>query len=233
MILGELIQRIQSLYSRGVQSDDTRLSSRHIYNKLITAKNRLLVLKSNKKQALSSKTYQTLNCVEIIKVGKIECDCTTNSSFCKVYRTKHKIPAILSDINKILIRSVNTLDNSLKFDLTSQNNIKYKSGNRYTKFKSEFYIKNGYFYFISDSVPKIVEITAVFENPLEVKNFSQYCNKRKESDCSSNLDIEFPIDSDLIETLIESATKELILLFKQNNQDISNNTQDDTITQKQ
>jgi hypothetical protein len=231
MILGELIQRVQSLYSRGVQSDDTRLSSRHIYNKLLTARNKLLIQKSNKKQPLNSKTFQTLNCVEIVKVDKIECDCLTSSSFCKVYRTKHKIPNILSDIDKMLISSVNTLDNNIKFDLTLQNNVKYKSGNRYTKTKPEFYIKNGYFYFTSNSIPGIIEITAVFENPLEVKNFSQYCNNDKIR-CLSNLDMEFSIDSDLIEVLIELATKELIIFFKQNSQDISNNAQDDSMTQK-
>ena len=41
MLVKELVQRIQSLYSKGVQSDDTRLSSPHIYNKLITVRSKL------------------------------------------------------------------------------------------------------------------------------------------------------------------------------------------------
>ena len=36
MTTGEVIQRIQSLYSKGVQSDDSRLRPRHIYNKLLS-----------------------------------------------------------------------------------------------------------------------------------------------------------------------------------------------------
>ena len=43
MIIGDIIQRIQSLYSKGVQSDDTRLKSRHIYNVLITNRNNKLL----------------------------------------------------------------------------------------------------------------------------------------------------------------------------------------------
>ena len=35
MKIKEIIQRVQSLYSKGVQSDDTRLSDRHIYNKMV------------------------------------------------------------------------------------------------------------------------------------------------------------------------------------------------------
>ena len=42
MEVGKIVQRIQSLYSKGVESDDTRLMSRHIYNKLLTVRARLI-----------------------------------------------------------------------------------------------------------------------------------------------------------------------------------------------
>ena len=49
MKIGEIIQRIQSLYSKGVESDDTRLMSRHIYNKLLTVRARLISQDAKKK----------------------------------------------------------------------------------------------------------------------------------------------------------------------------------------
>ena len=42
MKIGEIAQRVQSLYSRGVESDDTRLMQRHIYNKLLTTRAKLI-----------------------------------------------------------------------------------------------------------------------------------------------------------------------------------------------
>ena len=42
MILRDIIQRVLSLYNKGLQSDDNRLKPRHIYNKLITVRSLLL-----------------------------------------------------------------------------------------------------------------------------------------------------------------------------------------------
>ena len=47
----ELIQRVQSLYSKGVQSDDSRLTSRHIYNKLTTVRAKLVTEEAKKNQS--------------------------------------------------------------------------------------------------------------------------------------------------------------------------------------
>ena len=53
MLIKEIVQRIQSLYSKGVQSDDSRLSDRHIYNKMITVRSKLISQQHNKKQKIS------------------------------------------------------------------------------------------------------------------------------------------------------------------------------------
>ena len=42
MTVGDLIQRVQSLYSKGVESDDSRLTRRHIYNKLLSVRSTLI-----------------------------------------------------------------------------------------------------------------------------------------------------------------------------------------------
>ena len=44
--IGEIIERIQSAYSKGVKTDDSRLSSRHIYSKIKSVRNRLVVLQA-------------------------------------------------------------------------------------------------------------------------------------------------------------------------------------------
>lgn len=69
MLIKEVIQRIQALYSKGVKSDDSRLSSRHIYSKLKSTRGRLLYEKVNKRQFIASINYQVLACVEL-EIGR-------------------------------------------------------------------------------------------------------------------------------------------------------------------
>jgi len=94
MKISEAIQRIQSLYSLGVQSDDSRLKSRHVYNKMKTVRGRLLYEKANKKQYIANSNYQILNCVELIKAEVHECPCIPPLGCC-IYKTKHPLPAPL------------------------------------------------------------------------------------------------------------------------------------------
>ena len=53
MKIGEIVTRVQSLYSKGVASDDSRLSNRLIYNKMLTVRSRLIVEQAKKKQRIS------------------------------------------------------------------------------------------------------------------------------------------------------------------------------------
>ena len=41
----EVISRIQSMYSKGTASDDTRLSARHIYSKMKTSRSFLALIR--------------------------------------------------------------------------------------------------------------------------------------------------------------------------------------------
>ena len=56
----EIIQRIQSLYSKGAQSDDSRLSDRHIYNKLLTLRSKYISQQAKKKQKVNQWNFQVL-----------------------------------------------------------------------------------------------------------------------------------------------------------------------------
>jgi len=53
MKVEEAIQRVQSMYSRGLQSKDSRLSSRHIYSALCSGRATLIQQQIDKGQKLS------------------------------------------------------------------------------------------------------------------------------------------------------------------------------------
>jgi len=225
MKTNELISRVQSLYSKGLKSDDTRLESRLIFNKLLSSRSKLVSQRARKRQFISKFNYQTLPCVELIKAPIAECPCLPPIG-CDIYRTKYPIPSILTDLNYHLIDSVTTLNGNIVFSEITWNEKKYKSSNKYTANKPDYFIRNGYIYVTQKKGAKVITITGLFENPWEAEKFPSICDDCEDCGCQSPLDMEFPIDNDMVDTLVELATKELVVMFSQSIEDVSNNTRD-------
>ena len=235
MKISELIQRILSLYSKGVQSDDSRLSKRHVYSKILTARSRLILQKLNKRQAISQWNYQTIDCIELIKAEPYECPCLPSVG-CTILRSKFPLPTPLTGmLDGHALQSVTSLEGSVIYSETTWQNKKYKKGSKYTADKPDYYIRNGYIYLTTKKGPKSFSVTGLFEDPLEVEAYDTICgnipcgkNVPSEEcpDCVSPLDKDLPIDKSMVETLIELATQELIITFSQGKEDISNNSID-------
>ena len=230
-----VLQRIQSLYSKGVQSDSSRLSFRHIYSVVLSIRATLLTQKINKKQQVSQWNYQSLHCVELIKALPYECPCLPAIG-CTILRTKERLP---SPITGLLygheIQSVTSLDGSITYSETTWEKKKYNSGNKFTKAKADFYIRDGYLYITSNTGPKAITITGLFEDPLEAENYPSICKDKeceensKENpclNCISVLDREFPIEKDMLKTLIELSNQELLSIFVPGREDLTNNSID-------
>mgnify|MGYP003640065982 CR=1 FL=1 len=235
MIVKEIIQRVQSLYSKGVQSDDSRLSSRHIYSVILSIRDTLLVQKANKRQPISQWNFQTLNCVELIKAQPYECPCLPSVG-CDILRTKGKLPKPLTGlIDGHMIQSVTSLEGSIIYSPTTWKDKKYKKGSKYTSNKPDYYIRDNYLYVTTKKGPKVISITGLFEDPLEAEMYPNLCGgsdcteSSKDNicpDCISPLDKDLPLDRDTVKPLIEMAAQELLSMFSQGREDISNNTRD-------
>jgi len=218
----DVIQRVQSLYSKGVESDDTRLTNRHIYHKMTTTRAKLLTQKVNKKQKISQWDLQTLNCVELVKVKPYECPCLPDVG-CEILRTKYELPIPITSLTKHFIESVTSLEGSINFAETTWTAKKYKKGNKYTANKPDYYIRENYLYITTSKKLRAISITGLFEDTLEASNYQTICEDDEE-DCISFLDMSFPLSKDLIDTLVELIAKELIIAFNQSREDITNNT---------
>lgn len=228
MKVKELIQRIQSLYSKGVESDDTRLSSRHIYNKLVSVRSRLVSQQAKKKQKVSQWNYQTLPCIKLIKVPAHDCPCLPPLG-CEILRSEHKLPAPLSGLSNDLIDWVRSIEKSIKIDRISINALSSQKGNKYSNKKLQFFIENEYLYISTPSNLKVVSMRALFEDPLEAEQFIGYCNENGEcTDCGciDFQEYDFPIDNDLVDTLVEMTIREVVLMFSQSVEDTTNDTRD-------
>jgi len=225
MLIAEIVERIQSLYSKGVASDESRLSDRHVYNKVLSVRMQLLSQQLKKKQRLSDWNYTVLPCVELIKVPNHECSCLGDLG-CDVYRTKFKIPRILTDSNRHFIEYVMSVDNGMKLEETTRQGVLYSKGNKYTGTKPKYLFESGYLYFPSKKNPGVVKIKLLAEDPLKAHHYPSMCEECQEClDCIPTPDHTFDIDGDLIEPLIDICVQEIIGIFGQKKENKSKDTQ--------
>jgi len=208
-----MIQRVQSIYSHGVQSDDSHLSDRHIYNALSTARLKVLSLDTHKRKTLNPLSYQILECVELEKAPTHECPCLPPIG-CDILKTKHKVPRIISN------RTVTSIDGSVVYMEVSWTEKIYKNANKYTAKKPDYYAKNEYLYITNQRGISAVNISGVFEDALSVEMFPSLC---KDVGCFDPYQVEFPLSGEAIESVLEIAYRDLLLLFNQTTSDTANN----------
>lgn len=227
MKIGEAISRVQSLYSRGVKSDDSRLYSAHIYSKLISIRSLLLNQKYSKKQRISYSSYQLLACIEMVKVKPGDCPCIPSLG-CKVLRTPFPLPLPINSLDGEIIQSVSSIEGSIEFSKSSWEEQKYKKGRKYTSNKPEYFIRDNYLYIsVKGSSPEVISITGLFRDPLEVLDYPGLCSDCEDCNCDSFFEQEFPIDSDLEDALIQMSSEELVNMFLNIPADNNNNSSDD------
>ncbi len=219
MTIGNMIQRVQSLYSKGVQSDDTRLKPRHIYSVLLSNRNNKLLTVAR----LGYSNYQEIPCLELEEVSPSLCDCLPFN--CSVKRSKSPIPTLLQVSKKSTVKRVSSIDGKVIFSETSLEKLSRLRGNRYTTSNPFWYIRDNYLYIENRKGIDFISIEAIFADPVEVYLYSSYCDQ--DTDCDSILDRKFPTDDSLIEPIIRSTVYELVGSFTKIKEDTTNDTSDD------
>lgn len=229
MLNKEIIQRIQSAYSKGVSSDDSRLTRRAIYSKIKTLRIRLLVQELNKKKPLNIWNYQTIPCIELEEVAVHNCPCIVPDG-CTILRSKHKLPRILSSLFGNAIKGVYSLARK-EISPIEISAVEYLSAGRYTNNTPRYFLQDGYLYVVNSKL-QVVTITAIFEEPLEAKNFPSVCPGQDCRDCNKCVDPleqDFPLDGELVDVLVEMAKSELVNTYLQVPQDNRNNANDERL----
>ena len=216
MKLKILLDRVQTIYSKGVKSDDSRLTNRYIYSKLLTVRAKLIGQQYRKKQSVSQWNYQTLPCVELIKVPAHQCPCLPPAG---CYSSE-------------LIQNVTSADRALKIDRVNINAVNTQKGNKYTTKKTNYFIQDGYLYITTPVNIKVVSLNGLFGDPIAANIFKGHCEDCVDcAKCFDYLDFDFPIDSDLIDVLIELTVAEIMGVFSQSIEDRTNNTRDSAVEQ--
>lgn len=226
LTIGDTIQRVQSLYSRGVESKDTRLTRRHIYRATVTARSTIIRNQANKNQKLSHWAYSLLPCTELVSAPVHECDCVPQG--CTLLRTKYKLPRLISGIDGELIKSVTTMDGKTRFGIMQYENDKYADGCKYTGGKPAAYLRDGYLYVTVSKTLKAVSLEGLFEDIVEVFFYPNICGECEECEpCQDIMKLDFPLDEGMISSLLQLTGNELVIIFKQMSEDRYNNSTDE------
>ena len=221
MLIGEIISRIESLYSKGIPSNDSRLSRRYIYNKMVSTRATILFNKSNKRQLLSNWTRQQIPVVlEAQKSGE---DWNDPSAGVTLYRGA--IPKVLMNINGEIEMYVMSYNGLKQYEKGSRALIGMRKSDKYTSDVPDFFYEDGYLYLTgapdkdADATEYKVFLRTVFYDPLEVDTFIGNSNYP--------MDVDFRLDEDLVEVLIDMCVKELVIGFSQMQEDRTSDGTDD------
>lgn len=225
MTIGEAIQRVESTLVSGLPAvfRGNYISHRWIYSVLKSMRSRILVQKANKRQKISSWNRQTITCVPLIEVPVEQCSCYGTGN-CTIKRTEQRIPEILTGLSDYLIDNVMSGGN--RIDIVGKNSVKYQSYSRFTNNSTVAFLDDGYVYVKNAGFVDYIDVTAVFDDPVEAQAFnaSNSCDSEDNTGCCENIrQMEFPIDNDLTDTCIMMTIQEMSMAFlRQNNKNNDN-----------
>jgi hypothetical protein len=164
--IGEAVSRIRGQMKAEVQ--DAFMTDRYIYS-LILKYAQLLMRRQDSTNKLMkfNSVWQSLNFIELIEIDKVEAGCVGIESGSTIMRTKYKLPTFMEGYWGPLIRSVTSIDGSIKIQPTDP--ATYASITRSTSFK---YNTTKYFWYLNEYLylPNIswdaIKLEGVFEGDI-------------------------------------------------------------------
>jgi len=202
MKVSEIIDRARAMHPALSEAP-----ARLVYAGLCSARGRLLAQKVNKKQKVGQASYQTLPCMALVPAPAHECACLPPMG-CKTLRTKDRLPAPLSGMDRHVIQSVTSVDGEVTYSETSWAEKRYRRANKWTGDKPDYYLRQGHLYLTARGWPGAVSVTGLFGDPLEVPPAAEgnFPCGSEVVDCGSHLEREFPVDADLVDALLLQLT---------------------------
>lgn len=140
--IGETISRVRNTI-KGVR-EDAFITDRYIYSLILKYAKLFIQRQDTANRILKFQNlFETLPCVELIEVDKIEACCSGIKSKCTIMRTKEKLPLVLQGPYGPLFRTVSSIDGSTLAYET--NPVTYTIMTHNTSFK---YNKNAYYWYV-------------------------------------------------------------------------------------
>lgn len=230
MTIRELIYDVREMLNQ--YSDDSDISDRYILHLLNLKRSKYLRNDLNNFQKTKdTSTLQTF-CIGVEEVSAEKCG--TSYECDTIMRTVSPIPKPL-DLNLgsaiTSVKSVKRLDNPFNF-VTKERALFSK----YSQFENTIYVyldDDMYLYLISKSnVIKMLEcitVTGVFENPEELKNFSDCCGCSNPTTCFDEDTTEYPIPAHHSDNIRNEIIDLLVNKFKMPTDRANDGTPEQTV----
>jgi len=206
--VGQAISRVRNVLK--IVKEDAFITDRSIYS-IILKYAKTLMEQDNRTVDLFKNTslFKELPCMELKEVDRVEACCGAVKTACMFMRTKYELPEITSLSNGPLIRSVMSIDNSLKFyrtephiysNLSKSPNFKYN--------KTKYYWIVGDHMFFPNFEGEAVKISAMFEDNISLNNF---CDTHDERICIREQDKDFNIPEKLFSAIEKLVHQEMLI----------------------
>lgn len=198
-----------------IPSDDLRLRPRRIYAALTAARSRVLA-DAIERGYVSDFNYTTLPCVPLEETTAHECGCIPANG-CAYLKTSCELAHTIGD-NSSMIRDVTGLDlrwtdqEPIIFSKTDWDRIKYHKYDKYTATRPRYFIRNNRLFFVvPDSLKRLKTVTVrmLTDDPVTVQQDCNFCTQDVQTDCTSALDYDFPLDQKYLFRVIELTRYEL------------------------
>lgn len=146
--VGESISRVRNLLK--AVKEDPFITDRFLYS-LIAKYSKLLIKRQDNENKIMrfQSLFETIPCLELIEVDKVEACCTGIRTNCTIRRTKDKLPTVLEGVYGPLFRSITSLDRSIEVYNTYPSiftSIANSTNYKYNNTKYYWYL-DGYLYF--------------------------------------------------------------------------------------
>jgi len=179
----DTISRVRNVI-KGVK-EDAFLTDRFLYS-LILKYAKLYIRRQDTENKIMrfQSLFETLPCIELTEVDKIEACCAGVKTKCTIMRTKDKLPTVLEGAYGPLFRTISSIDGSIQVyktypsiyqSMTDSTNFKYNN-NKY------YWYLNGYLYF-PNLTWESVRIEGLWEESIsDLKCDGDPCRLRQEDD---------------------------------------------------
>jgi len=196
-------------------SDDSEIDNRYIIYLYNIKRSKYLRRDLNNYQKTTDNSIKQTLCLEMEEVSIDECGLDYNCE--TILRSVKPIPTPLELHTKVAITTIKPTNRISKpFNFVSKDRIPYIEG---SSFSSSIYTfidvdNHVYVYSLSDAYRLIecLTVTGIFENPLELENFSNCCGCSSDTEkCFDINNTEYPIQPHYIDLIREEIIKDLLI----------------------
>lgn len=160
--IGQIVSRLRGAINE--YNDDSNFSNRRLWNTFYTFANQMIKQDADNGKLYNSPEIWKPICVEMEPVSSLYCDCVHLPYDCTVYRSRYKLPNIISGSNGPIYRWLSTIDLGRHFTMVTPYEYSQKSKIRYNKTRYAF-IHNGYLY-TPDHTYGFLSFSAMFDGDI-------------------------------------------------------------------